>query len=202
MYDKFKRTFDIFGSIFILLITLPILITIAIAIYFFNGKPIFFFQKRVGRYGSLFTLYKFRSMKNESNYNNLGDIQKSESLKSARERFRSTSINDKRITNIGNFIRSFHIDELPQILNVLKGDMSLVGPRPDVSAQMGDYTQEQWDKRNSIRPGITGFSQISKIFSTKERIKYDLLYVDKLSFVFDSKILLLTFVKLFNNRSF
>ena len=141
-------------------------------------------------------------MKNSSNYNNLGDIQKSESLKSARERFKSTSINDKRITNIGKFIRSFHIDELPQILNVLKGDMSLVGPRPDVLAQMADYTQKEWDKRNSIRPGITGFSQISKIYSTKERIKYDLMYLDKLSFVFDTKILLLTFVKLLNNRSF
>ena len=202
MYDKFKRTFDIFGSIFLLLITLPILITIAIAIYFFNGKPILFKQKRVGKYGSEFILYKFRSMNLSKSTNNLGNIEEKESLKSARKRFKSTSINDKRITNIGRFIRSFHLDELPQIFNVLKGEMSLVGPRPDVMAQKADYNKKQWDIRNSMKPGITGLAQVSRIKSTKQRIEYDLKYKTKISFIFDTKILFMTCIKLFKNRSF
>ena len=105
MYWKLKRTIDIFGSMFLLLTSLPILITIALAIYIFNGKPIFFKQKRVGKYGSEFILFKFRSMKHTQNKNNLGNIEEKESLQSARKRFKSTSINDERITNIGRFIR-------------------------------------------------------------------------------------------------
>ena len=80
--------------------------------------------------------------------------------------------------------------------------MSLVGPRPDVIAQMADYTKWEWEYRHSIRPGITGFAQISKIKSNKQRIEYDLTYINKASFVFDIKIVFLTFIKIFNNRSF
>ena len=202
MYEKLKRTFDIFGSIFLLLILLPFLITIALAIYFFNGKPIFFKQKRVGKHGFEFVLYKFRSMKPSKNTNNLGNIEEKESLESARRRFKSTSINDERITIIGKFIRSFHLDELPQLLNVIKGEMSIVGPRPDVIAQKADYTLRQWEIRNSMKPGITGLAQVSKIESTQQRIEYDLIYKHKSSFVFDTKILFLTCIKLFRNRSF
>lgn len=202
MYFEIKRIFDIFGSISILIIALPLLIIISLSIYFFNGNPIFFNQKRVGKNCLAFTLYKFRSMRNSKNSYHLGNIEKNESITSARKRFRSTSINDVRITYIGKIIRSFHLDELPQIFNVLKGEMSLVGPRPDVIAQMADYTKWEWEYRHSIRPGITGFAQISKIDSNKQRIEYDLIYINKASFVFDIKILFLTFIKIFNNRSF
>ena len=202
MYFQIKRIFDIFGSFIILIIALPLLFIISLSIYFFNGNPIFFKQKRVGKNGLEFTLYKFRSMRNSKNSDNLGNIEKNESIISARKRFRSTSINDKRITYIGKIIRSFHLDELPQIFNVFKGEMSLVGPRPDVIAQMANYTKWEWEYRHSIRPGITGFAQISKIESNKQRIEYDLTYINKASFVFDIKIVFLTFIKIFNNRSF
>ena len=202
MYLQIKRIFDIFGSFSILIVALPLLIIISLSIYFFNGNPIFFKQKRIGKNGFEFTIYKFRSMRNSKSSDNLGNIEKNESIKSARRRFRSTSINDKRITYIGKIIRSFHLDELPQIFNVVKGDMSLVGPRPDVKAQMADYTKWEWKYRHSIRPGITGFAQISKIESNKQRLEYDLTYINKASFLFDLKILFLTFIKIFKNRSF
>ena len=101
----------------------------------------------------------------------LGNIDNSESALDARKRFKVTSINDKRITTIGKFIRASHIDELPQLFNVLKGDMSLVGPRPDVPAQIADYEKKDWDERISVLPGITGFSQVKVTNSNEERTK-------------------------------
>ena len=132
----------------------------------------------------------------------LGNIEVSEAALDARNRFKVTSINDKRITRIGKFIRASHIDELPQLFNVLKGDMSLVGPRPDVPAQIADYKKKEWDERISVLPGITGFSQVKVTNSNEDRTQKDLFYIHKRSFLFDLEILLMTIIKIFKMNSF
>tara|TARA_Y100001978_G_scaffold83253_1_gene74629 strand:+ start:86 stop:694 length:609 start_codon:yes stop_codon:yes gene_type:complete len=202
MYLQIKRFFDYFGSLLILIILSPVLLITSITIFTFNGKPILFKQIRVGKNGIKFTLYKFRSMKLSNNYSGIGSIENSESALEARSRFKVTSINDKRITRVGKFIRASHIDELPQLYNVLKGDMSLVGPRPDVPAQIADYEKKDWDERISVLPGITGFSQVKFTNSNEERTKNDLFYIQNISFKYDLKILLMTILKVLKMNSF
>ena len=202
MYLQIKRFFDYFGSLLILIILSPVLLITSVTILTFDGKPILFKQIRVGKNGIKFTLYKFRSMKFSNNYSGIGSIENSESALEARSRFKVTSINDKRITSVGKFIRASHIDELPQLYNVLKGDMSLVGPRPDVPAQIADYEKKDWDKRISVLPGITGLSQVKFTNSNEERTKNDLYYVQNISFQYDLKILLMTIVKVLKMNSF
>ena len=202
MYLQIKRFFDYFGSLLILIILSPVLLITSITIFTFNGKPILFKQIRVGKNGIKFTLYKFRSMKFTNNYSGIGSIENSESALEARSRFKVTSINDKRITRVGKFIRASHIDELPQLYNVLKGDMSLVGPRPDVPAQIADYEKKDWDERISVLPGITGFSQVKFTNSNEERTKNDLFYIQNISFKYDLKILLMTILKVLKMNSF
>ena len=202
MYPQIKRFFDYFGSLLILIILSPILLITSITILTFDGKPILFKQIRVGKNGIKFTLYKFRSMKFSNIYSGIGSIENSESALEARRRFKVTSINDKRITRVGKFIRASHIDELPQLYNVLKGDMSLVGPRPDVPAQIADYEKKDWDKRISVPPGITGFSQVKFTNSNEARTKNDLFYVQNISFINDLKILLMTIIKVLKMNSF
>ena len=202
MYLQIKRFFDYFGSLLILIILSPVLLITSITIFTFNGKPILFKQIRVGKNGIKFTLYKFRSMKLSNNYSGIGSIENSESALEARSRFKVTSINDKRITKVGKFIRASHIDELPQLYNVLKGDMSLVGPRPDVPAQIADYEEKDWDERISVIPGITGLSQVKFTNSNEERTKNDLFYIKNISFKYDLKILLMTLIKVLKMNSF
>ena len=202
MYLQIKRFFDYFGSLLILIILSPVLLIISITILTFDGKPILFKQIRVGKNGIKFTLYKFRSMKFSNIYSGIGSINNYESALEARSRFKVTSIKDKRITKVGKFIRASHIDELPQLFNVLKGDMSLVGPRPDVPAQIADYKKKDWDKRISVLPGITGFSQVKFTNSNEERTKNDLFYVQNISFKYDLKILLMTTIKVLKMNSF
>ena len=202
MYLQIKRFFDYFGSLLILIILSPVLLITSITILTFDGKPILFKQIRVGKNGVKFTLYKFRSMKSSNISSGIGSIENSESASEARSRFKVTSINDKRITRVGKFIRASHIDELPQLYNVLKGDMSLVGPRPDVPAQIADYEKKDWDVRISVLPGITGFSQVKFTNSNEERTKNDLFYVQNISFINDLKILLMTIIKVLKMNSF
>ena len=202
MYPQIKRFFDYFGSLLILIILSPILLITSITIWTFNGKPILFKQIRVGKNGIKFTLYKFRSMKFSNSSSGIGSIENYESALEARSRFKVTSINDKRITIVGKFIRASHIDELPQLYNVLKGDMSLVGPRPDVPAQIADYDKKDWDERVSVLPGITGFSQVKFTNSNEERTKNDLFYVQNISFKYDLKIILMTIIKVLKMNSF
>ena len=202
MYNFFKRIFDIFGSLIILLLSMPVLFLTAISIRIFNGKPILFKQERVGKNGVKFILLKFRSMKNSKNHQNIGNIDKFESFEDARKRFKVTTINDKRITKLGKFIRASHIDELPQLFNVIKGDMSLVGPRPDVKAQIADYECKEWDERISVFPGLTGWSQVKRTKTAEERTKLDLLYIRNRSFQYDLKILIMTIIKIFKMNSF
>ena len=141
-------------------------------------------------------------MKFSNNYSSFGNIEDSESEVDARRRFKETTINDKRITKLGKFIRASHIDELPQLFNVIKGNMSLVGPRPDVPAQIADYDKKEWDYRISVIPGITGFSQVKVTNSNEERTKNDIFYIKNISFMYDLKILFMTIIKIFKMNSF
>jgi lipopolysaccharide/colanic/teichoic acid biosynthesis glycosyltransferase len=172
-----KRIFDMFCAVFLLIVTSPLLIAVAYLIRK-DGGPALFRQERVGLHGESFQIYKFRSM--VINAASLGGY--------------STEVNDPRITSIGHWIRKTSIDELPQLLNVLKGEMSFVGPRPNVRAQREEYSEEQWNLRNSVVPGITGLAQatIRSQGTWKERYDFDVLYIQKSSFVYDLWILVLT----------
>ncbi|MCO4822990.1 MAG: sugar transferase [Flavobacteriaceae bacterium] len=173
-----KRTFDIITSSMALIILSPVLILTAIAIRLDSKGPILFTQQRIGHLGQLFSIYKFRSM--VENSEDIGPYY--------------TSNNDQRITNVGSFIRRTSLDELPQLLNVLKGEMSIVGPRPNVPVQREGYSEKEWDKRNSVKPGITGLHQatLRSAANEEQRLALDLEYVDRSSLFFDFKIILLT----------
>ncbi|SIN98340.1 sugar transferase [Halodesulfovibrio marinisediminis] len=172
-----KRIFDVIFAVVLLAVVFPLFIVIACLIRK-DGGSAFFRQERVGLDGRPFQLYKFRSM--VINAESLGGY--------------STQANDPRITSVGQWLRKTSIDELPQLLNVLKGDMSFVGPRPNVPAQKEEYTEEQWNLRNSVIPGITGLAQ-AKVRSQgtwKERYDFDMLYIQNRSFMYDLWILVLT----------
>lgn len=173
-----KRLFDILVSLVALLVFAPVMLVVALLIKWQSPGPVLFRQTRVGLHGQHFSIYKFRSMV----------------VDAAEKGPYFTKGDDPRITSIGRILRKTSLDELPQILNVLLGNMSVVGPRPDVPVQREGYTQEQWDKRNSVRPGITGLAQAVKRSSAtpEERTRLDLEYVDKASVWFDIYIILLT----------
>lgn len=172
-----KRFFDILVSSIFLLMLMPVFFAVALLIRRDKG-PVFFVQERVGINGVPFKIYKFRSMIVNSNHEN---------------NF-STSDGDPRITNVGRFIRKTSIDELPQLINVLKGEMSVVGPRPNVYQQKNEYTEEQWDLRNSVLPGITGLAQATMRSEAtwQERFDLDIEYIRNKSFSYDMKILIMT----------
>jgi len=176
-----KRTFDLLFAIVAILMLSPVLLTAAVAIKVYDRGPILFKQKRVGAKGELFEIFKFRSM--VINAEKIGGFQ--------------TSFSDNRITKVGSFIRKTSIDELPQLFNVLSGDMSIIGPRPNVPAQVNDYDEEDWNKRNSVKPGITGLAQaLGRSDMTPERrTKLDLEYIDNYSFMGDLRIIYLTFMQ-------
>lgn len=173
-----KRIFDILVSLLVLLPASPFMVLVALLIKLESKGPVIFKQERVGRFGKTFPIYKFRSMVVDAS--------------SQGPHF--TQDQDPRITRVGRFVRKTSLDELPQLLNVLKGDMSLVGPRPDVPKQRSDYTQAEWDKRNSVRPGITGLAQakLRSAATLEERTRLDLEYVDNVSFIYDIWVILLT----------
>ena len=177
----FKRMFDLFVSIFVLIGTSPVLFVIVIGLVYVNKNTgIFFLQKRPGKGGKLFHLIKFKTMTDERDAagNLLSDAD--------------------RLTPIGRFIRSTSLDELPQLINVLKGEMTLVGPRPLLPHYLSLYSPEQ-ARRHEVRPGITGWAQVNgrNAISWTEKFKLDVWYVDHLSFVLDMKILFLTVKKVF-----
>lgn len=183
-----KRMFDIAFATFMLIIASPFLFICAVAIRLDSPGPIFYKQKRVGFKGKVFNIYKFRSMVADAD--RIGSYQ--------------TATNDARITRVGELLRRTSLDELPQLFNVLKGDMSFVGPRPDVPQQRENYTDQEWLKRISIKPGITGLAQATlRSAATKEqRLSLDLEYVDKASLLLDLKILLLTVRQVFGKGGF
>jgi undecaprenyl phosphate N,N'-diacetylbacillosamine 1-phosphate transferase len=179
-----KRLFDLFVVLVALILLSPIFIIAFFIIFIADGFPVFYIQQRVGLNGKMFNLYKFRSMKKNSD--KLGS---------------TTFKNDDRIFLGGRFLRKYKIDELAQLLNVLMGEMSIVGPRPTVMEDFNKMTTAQ-KKRNIAVPGLTGLAQISGNTSLKwpERIKLDLEYIEKQSFLFDLQIIFKTFLMLLSDR--
>lgn len=177
-YKKFgKRLCDLILSIIGLPFFLVLFIFIAPIIYFSDRGPIFYNANRLGKDGRIFKMYKFRSMKV-----NATDIRNTDGSTFNAE-------DDPRLTHIGRFIRKTSIDETPQLLNVLKGDMSLVGPRPDLPEHIKEYVGNE-ERKLEEKPGVTGYSQayFRNSVEWKERIKNDIYYIDHLSFLFDIKI--------------
>ena len=177
-----KRLTDVVLSLIALTLLSPVLLLAALAVVLEDGLPVFFKQTRVGLKGREFGMLKFRSM--VKNAASSGPYY--------------TATNDVRITRVGHFIRRSSIDELPQILNVLAGDMSLVGPRPDVPIQKSLYAPDDWALRCSVRPGITGLAQaaIRSEGTQEQRLALDLRYVREASLWFDLKIMCLTLTRL------
>jgi sugar transferase EpsL len=173
-----KRCFDFILVILSLLMISPVMVVMTIVIWLSVGRPIFFRQMRPGYMGRPFKLYKFRTMTNESNAN--GDLLPDE----------------KRITRLGNFLRCFSLDELPELLNVLKGDMSLVGPRPLLVQYVDRYTPEQI-RRHEVKPGLTGWAQVNgrNSINWEEKFKLDIWYVDHQSILLDLRIIWMTVLK-------
>lgn len=174
---KIKRIVDIFGSILLLLILSPLLLTVYGLLFFFKESPIFK-QERIGYKGQKFYLYKFRSMSEEKD--NSGNYLP----------------DHKRLTRFGRFLRKFSIDELPGLVNVLRGEMSLIGPRPQMEVHLSRCSQEV-AKRLDVLPGITGWAQVNgrNRISWKEKFEHDVWYVENMSFMLDLKIVILTIYK-------
>ena len=179
-----KRIFDLLVVLFAFIVLSPIFIITILIIIIFDGFPVFYIQKRVGLNGKIFNLYKFRSMKKDAD--KLGF---------------TTFKDDDRIFFRGYFLRKYKIDELAQLLNVFKGEMSIVGPRPTVLEDYNKMTIHQ-RLRNKITPGLTGLSQISgnTFLKWPERIKLDLEYIEKQSFVYDLQIIFKTFIMVFSDK--
>ena len=180
LYRRFlKRVLDFSLALFCLLLIGWLLAIIAIWLHFANkGAGAFFYQRRPGKGGRIFNMVKFKSMTDQRD-------EKGRLLPDA-----------ERLTPIGRFIRSTSIDELPQLINILKGDMSFIGPRPLYVRYLPYYTAEE-DRRHQVRPGITGWAQVHgrKSISWTEKLSYDVEYVDKLSFLMDCRIVLMTVKK-------
>ncbi len=177
MYSGIKRSIDIIGSLFGLVILTPFLLVLILLVRMNLGYPVFFKQKRPGLNEKPFLLIKFRSMREL--YDNEGNL-----------------LPDKeRLTKFGKFLRSSSLDELPELWNVLKGEMSLVGPRPLYMAYLPYYTEEE-KLRHTVRPGITGLAQVSgrNLLPWNKRLEYDAKYVKSLSLWLDIKILFKTFL--------
>ena len=178
-----KRFFDIVVSVLGLLILSFILLLLALIVKIKHGSPILFKQTRPGKEGELFTFYKFRTMTSEkdSKGNLLSD--------------------EHRITAFGKFLRSTSLDELPSLINVLKGDMSLIGPRPLLVQYLPLYSDFQ-KRRHKVKPGITGWAQVNgrNTISWEKKFELDVWYVENQSFLLDLKILFLTFYKVFKRE--
>lgn len=180
MYKHFfKRLIDFILVLCVLLVIWPILLIITVWLHFANkGAGAFFFQERPGKDEKIFKVIKFKSMTDERDEN--GNLLP----------------NELRITKVGAFIRKTSIDELPQLFNVLKGDMALIGPRPLRVDYLPLYSKEQ-ARRHEVRPGITGWAQVNgrNTISWTKKFEYDVWYVDHLSFVLDMKIIFMTVMK-------
>lgn len=184
MYKNYiKRLIDFFAALFGLLLLSPVFIIVMIGLFFANqGKP-FFFQARPGKNERIFKIVKFKTMndKKDSEGNLLSDSE--------------------RLTKIGSFVRKTSLDEIPQLINVLKGDMSLVGPRPLLIKYLNYYKPEE-KLRHTVRPGITGWAQLKgrNTLDWNSRLTYDVEYVRNISFFFDFKIMMLTVKKVFKSE--
>ena len=177
---KMKRLFDFLATLLALFFLLPVILLVAILIRFKLGSPILFTQKRPGLNGKTFKMMKFRTMLD------------------GKDKQGNLLPDDERMTKFGALLRSTSLDELPGLFNVLKGDMSLVGPRPLLVQYLPLYSDEQ-ARRHNVRPGITGWAQVNgrNAISWEQKFKFDVWYVDNQSILIDLKILLLTVKKVF-----
>ncbi len=186
MKEFWKRIFDIFLSILAIITLFPVFAVVAIAIRVSSKGPVIFKQERAGKNGKPFTFYKFRTMKVD--VDPFGASPKSG--------------DDPRLTKVGKFLREYSLDELPQLFNVLKGDMSIVGPRPLYVSQMAEWNEPQ-KKRLLVKPGLTGLAQISGRggLTREEKLELDVKYVETASFWLDLKIILRTLAQVFRRKS-
>lgn len=184
MYEKyFKRVLDLILSLLAFIILMPVMAIIYILVRIKLGKPAIFKQKRPGKDEKIFTLYKFRTMidKKDENGNLLLDSE--------------------RLTKFGKFLRSTSLDELPELINIIKGDMAIVGPRPLLVEYLKLYNEEQ-KHRHDVRPGLTGQAQISgrNAITWEEKFNEDIKYINKITFLNDTKIVIKTIVKVFKKE--
>lgn len=184
-----KRLWDIVISLFILIFTAPILLLTAIAIKLEDGGPVFFKQERCTKDSKIFSILKFRSMIVDAEKNGVTPC----------------TANDSRITKVGKIIRSTRIDELPQLINILKGDMSFVGPRPERIEHVEQYCKElpEFAYRMRVKGGLTGYAQIFGKYNTSayDKLRMDMMYIENQSFLLDLKIIMLTFRTIFTPES-
>ena len=177
-YKLIKQLLDFLFAIVLFALLSPIFLLVFICLFISNNKKVFFIQERPGKTEKLFKIIKFKSMNdNKDKYGNLLPIE-------------------NRVTKLGSFIRKYSLDEIPQLLNVIKGDMSLIGPRPLLPQYLPYYNLNE-KKRHTVKPGITGLAQINgrKLIGWDKRLKLDVYYVDNLSFKMDLDILLKTIYK-------
>lgn len=180
IYRYFKRVIGFVISLIALIVLSPVILIVGILVYIKLGSPIIFKQERPGKDGKIFKMYKFRTMLDS--YNKFGEALPDE----------------ERLTKFGKILRSTSLDELPELINVIKGDMSLVGPRPLLVEYLELYSDEQ-KKRHNVRPGITGWAQVNgrNSITWNEKLNLDVEYVKNLSLILDIKILFLTVYKVF-----
>ncbi|MBY5005159.1 sugar transferase [Streptococcus suis] len=184
MYERYlKRTLDVVLSFLALIVLSPVILIVAILVRLKLGTPIFFTQERPGKDEKIFKMYKFRTMTDEQDAN--GQLLP----------------DSVRLTSFGKFLRSTSLDELPELWNILKGDMSLVGPRPLLVEYLPLYNAEQ-KKRHNVRPGLTGLAQVNgrNAISWQKKFEYDVGYVEQLTFALDCKILVQTVMKVFKRE--
>jgi len=185
MYPQLKRAFDLVVSAGLLVALSPLLVGIGVAIRLTSRGPALFRQERAGRMGRPFTLYKFRTMRLETDP--FGPSPKSGA--------------DPRLTKIGRFLRESSLDELPQLVNICRGDMSFVGPRPLYRSQVAEWNERQ-KRRLLVAPGLTGLAQIGGrgALTREEKLKLDVSYVEQASLRLDAWILLATFMRVFTRQ--
>lgn len=184
VYQKIvKRIFDLIVSLLLLVITSPITLIIALILFFSNRGKIIFVQPRPGRYEKIFFIFKFKTMNDKT------------------DKAGCLLPDAERITPLGNFIRRNSLDELPQFINILKGDLSIVGPRPLIPEYISLYSKEQ-ARRHNVKPGITGWAQVNgrNNISWRQKFELDVWYVDHISFKLDLKILFLTLLAVINRK--
>ena len=190
LYERFiKRCIDLVGSLLLTILASPILLAVAIAIKLFDNGPILYSQERLTTNGKVFRVYKFRSMIVNAEQNG---------AQLAKE-------NDSRITPVGKILRKYRLDELPQIFNILKGDMSFVGPRPERPSIAAEYEKElpQFKYRLNVKAGLTGYAQVFGRYNTtpKDKLKLDLMYISKYNLLLDFELLFKTIQILFEKES-
>lgn len=184
-----KNIFDKVGGVILFILLLPLLLIIGLIIKAEDGGKIFFLQKRLGKNKKIFKIYKFRTMKE-----NAPDIR-------LKDGSTFNSANDPRVTKIGKLLRRTSLDELAQIINIIKGEMSFIGPRPDLPDHLKLYEGEEF-KKLLVKPGITGYAQINgrNDLPWKERFRYDIYYAENWSILLDVKIILKTISIIFSGK--